>query len=410
MVDDRRMTSRMSRRTMAAYSVASFGCGLFYAFSNAVLPLLLKGANPLVVNLLSNTRSIEGSVIQPVVGGWSDRIWTRFGRRRPFMLVAIPLSALIMGATPLVHSLAAVAACIVVFSLLFNVAVDPYTALQGDIAPPEQRPQLNAVATVFQFVGQVALTLALSFGPFHKEIPPLVYPAVAVGILVSFIYTIVRIREPRERVVGDVRHTLSEYLRAARGQGQALRLLAALLFYNVGVNVILVNLTRFAVKVLHTSDGDAVRLFLVMVLATGLGALPAGWAAQKVGVKRVVVTGLVMIAVAALFAFAVRTDYQVIPALVLAGFGSACMTQTWPLLTLLIPAEQTGLFAGLKTSAESVSAFASSFLAFAMVGIWGYRSIFAALLLGVLFSLVILSRVRVPGQSTPVQIPYPDAA
>src|SRR5205085_12123732 len=120
------------------YSVASIGSGVFYVFNNAVLPLLLQraipGTNVLLINLLSNTRSIEGAVIQPVVGAWSDRIWTRLGRRRPFMLIAIPLSALVMALTPLAPNLALIVVCIVLFSLLFNVAADPYTALQADIA------------------------------------------------------------------------------------------------------------------------------------------------------------------------------------------------------------------------------------------------------------------------------------
>jgi hypothetical protein len=70
---------RLSPRGMALYSVAAIGGGFFYIFNNAVLPLLLSRLLPgnlLLVNLMSNTRSIEGAVIQPVVGAWSDRIWT----------------------------------------------------------------------------------------------------------------------------------------------------------------------------------------------------------------------------------------------------------------------------------------------------------------------------------------------
>src|SRR3954453_1336797 len=119
---------RLSPRGMALYSVAAIGGGFFYIFNNAVLPLLLSRftGNVLLLNLMSNTRSIEGAVIQPVVGAWSDRIWTRLGRRRPFMLVGIPLSAAFMAITPLAPTLPAVVACIVLFSLLFNVAADPY--------------------------------------------------------------------------------------------------------------------------------------------------------------------------------------------------------------------------------------------------------------------------------------------
>src|SRR5918911_3119361 len=168
---------RLSPRGMALYSVAAIGGGFFYIFNNAVLPLLLSRltGNVLLLNLLSNTRSIEGAVIQPVVGAWSDRTWTRLGRRRPFMLIAMPLCALFMALTPLAPNLPLVVACIFAFSLLFNVAADPYTALQADIAPPAQRPTLSAVATVVQLAGQVSLGLFLALfltsGLLGKRIP-----------------------------------------------------------------------------------------------------------------------------------------------------------------------------------------------------------------------------------------------
>src|SRR3982074_3321455 len=86
----------LSLATKLFYSAGSIGTGAFYSFNNFVLPPILKsfGAPDLLIGLLSSTRSIEGAVIQPTIGALSDRVWTRFGRRRPFMLVGIPLSAL----------------------------------------------------------------------------------------------------------------------------------------------------------------------------------------------------------------------------------------------------------------------------------------------------------------------------
>jgi hypothetical protein len=61
-----------------------------------------------------------------------------------------------------------------------------------------------------------------------------------------------------------------------------------------------------------------------------------------------------------------------------------------------VPTERTGVFAGLKTSAESISAFFSAFLAFEMVNLWGYRSIFLVLMLAAAASLAMLLVVRMP--------------
>src|SRR5229473_722157 len=81
--------------TKLYYSAGSIGTGAFYAFDNFVLPPILKafGAPDLLIGLLSSTRSIEGALIQPTIGALSDRVWTRFGRRRLFILIGVPLSA-----------------------------------------------------------------------------------------------------------------------------------------------------------------------------------------------------------------------------------------------------------------------------------------------------------------------------
>src|SRR5919202_25880 len=355
---------------------------------------------------LSSTRSIEGAVIQPAVGAWSDRIWTPLGRRRPFMLIAMPLCALFMALTPLAApSLPLVVACIFAFSLLFNVAADPYAALQADIAPPAQRPTLSAVAKVVELAGQVSLGLLLTLGLFGKHIPLVAYPIVAAVILLTFLITIVGVPERREDVHLEPRHRLGEYLAALQGHRQALRYLVALFLYNVGINTIMVNLTRFATQVLHVSDSKAVLLFMLLVLVTGLFALPAAWLAARVGLKRVIAGGMVLIAVATPFTLVAHTMAQVLPALLVAGVGNAALTVlTWPLLTMLVPPERVGVFAGLKTSAESISALFPAVIAAGMVGLWGYRSIFVVLLVAIVASLAVFATIRVE-QPTPQTVP-----
>src|ERR687886_22071 len=81
------------------------------------------GASDLLIGLLSSTRSIEGALIQPTVGALSDRVSTRFGRRRPFLVVGIPLSAVFFVAGAFVNSLLSLALVIFLFSIFFNVAV-----------------------------------------------------------------------------------------------------------------------------------------------------------------------------------------------------------------------------------------------------------------------------------------------
>src|ERR1700682_5016187 len=122
----------ISLRTMLVYSAGSIGSRAFFAFNNFIPPFVPKGlgAPDLLFGLLSNTRSIEGVVIQPTVGALSDRIWTRFGRRRPFIAVGILLSAVffLVGSAS-TTSLGGLGLSIFLFSIFFQSAIDPYAAL-----------------------------------------------------------------------------------------------------------------------------------------------------------------------------------------------------------------------------------------------------------------------------------------
>ena len=77
---------------MLSYAAASLGTGAFYAFNNAALPLFLRPltGSDVLIGLLSSTRSVEGAVIQPLVGSLSDRLRTPLGRRRPFSWSRFP--------------------------------------------------------------------------------------------------------------------------------------------------------------------------------------------------------------------------------------------------------------------------------------------------------------------------------
>ena len=390
--------------TAGWYSVASLGAGFFYAFNNFTLPLVLGNMtnNATVIGLLSSTRSIEGVVIQPTIGALSDRTWTRLGRRRIYMAVGIPLSALFFLVAAHAGSLGLLVAAIVLFSLLFNAAIDPYNALLADLFPPERRSVANGLATVVQFVGQVAMLL-LAAQLSGNSVPPLVFYVVAIGMLVTFAVTIARVREPREiKLSGTASGTATTmafraYVADLFRHRLALRYLICLFFFNFGVNAIVPFLTLFAVHVIHTDAKVAQELTAPLLVAAGLFVLPAGLLAARIGRRPVLALGIGLLAVTALSGLFIQTVPQTLAVIILAGVANAAISATnWPLLTELIPADEVGVFAGIKTAFESVAIPASAIVAGSLIGHFGYRAIFGVLTFGAVIALLVLSTVAVP--------------
>src|SRR5260221_14660501 len=146
------MAGSLTRTRTLVYSAGSVGAGAFFAFNNFVLPQLLKaaGASDLLTGILSSTRSIEGAIIQPTVGALSDRTRSRLGRRRPFIALGIPLSAAFFLFAATQRDVLGLTIAIVLFSIFFNVAADPYVALLADITGVGERGILQGVSTGIQ--------------------------------------------------------------------------------------------------------------------------------------------------------------------------------------------------------------------------------------------------------------------
>jgi Na+/melibiose symporter-like transporter len=401
---------------MLLYSAGSVGAGAFYAFNNFVLPPILKGfgASDLLIGLLASTRSFEGVVIQPAVGAVSDRIWTPLGRRRPFIAVAVPLSAAFFVTSSSVDSLVPLAIMIFLFSVFFNVAVDPYTALVGDIAPLDRRGVLNGVATCVQLASQVTFLLIIVAASVGGALPAWTYLAVAGLMVVSFGITVIGVPEPAERTEPVERIPLREYVAALWTHRTAMTYLGTLFVYQFGLNAIQPYLVLFVMQDIHQTDEVGFAMAALLMLVTAAGAIVFGKVADRVGTRPILIVGWALLALGAIGGALVATLPQTIVALVVAGIGNGAATAVaWPLLTALIPSDKTGVFAGLKAASESIAIPLSVVVAAELfLPRLGYRGIFVMLAVTIVLALVLLVRlVNIPdsGQQEPASDGFVEA-
>jgi maltose/moltooligosaccharide transporter len=407
----------LDKKTTAFYSAASIGTGAFFAFNNFVLPTILKGfgAPDLLTGLLSSTRSIEGVVVQPTVGAISDRIWTRFGRRRPFMLVGIPLSALFfLLAGFYAHTLLGLAIAVFLFSIFFNAAIDPYAALLADITPVRERGLLSGVSTGVQVLAQVVFLVIISraaAGDANGQVPIWTYALVAAVMIVSFGATIFGIKERRDAVVHQEHHSFREYVAAIASHTQAMRYLLTGFVYQFGINAVIPFLTLFLIEDIHQTADIAFAVAGLTMFITALSAIVSGKLAERFGSRAVLAGGWGVLVLAAIGGTLVIDLPQTIVVVILAGIGNGAATaMSWPLLTELIPPDETGVFAGLKAAADSIAIPLSIVVAAELfLPRFGYRGIFAMLAINIAVALILLLLiVRVP-RRTPLA-PEPAAA
>lgn len=145
----------------------SFGfLGIQFGFAlqtgNASRILQTFGADVENLSLFWLAAPITGMLIQPIIGHYSDRTWTRLGRRRPYFLTGAILSGLALFFMPNSSLLAAFippivvgAGMLMIMDASFNVAMEPFRALVADNLPDSQHNDGFSMQTCLIGVGAV---------------------------------------------------------------------------------------------------------------------------------------------------------------------------------------------------------------------------------------------------------------
>ena len=401
----------LSLAQILAYSAANIGCGAFYSFNNYVLPLFLQQytSNAVLLGLMGSSHSVEGAIIQPIIGSKSDHLRTRFGRRRPFLLIFFTLSALLLALTPAAshigayYRLPAVVGVIFLFTVLFNIAWDPYQALMPDITPPEQRGRVTGVWAMLGNAAQASLLLLpmllkivfklqLGFaGQFYL---------VAALMLATNALTCGLVREPKTPPPSGAKKSLASEvqtaLRGLRTLRQAAKALLVVALFGAGTGAVVPNLSIFVKSVTRCSDAEALLMGFILMVATAVFVLPFGWLTDRIGPKRVIFIAFSLIIAACLCALFVTTLPQVAGVMLITGIGNAAQcASVYPLLTDLVPGDEVGFYTGFQSTMLSLAQPVTVVITGILInrGGGGYRIVFIVCAAFVAAALLLLRGV-----------------
>jgi len=132
-----------------------------FALQNANVSRIFQslGAGLEQVPLLWIAAPCSGLLVQPLVGYFSDRTWTRLGRRRPYFLAGALLAATALVLMPRSPSLWVAAALLWLLDGAINISMEPFRAFVGDQLSPGQRPAGYSMQSFFIGAGAVVASL-----------------------------------------------------------------------------------------------------------------------------------------------------------------------------------------------------------------------------------------------------------
>lgn len=138
-------------------SFGFLGIQFGFALQNANVSRIFEtlGAGIDDIPILWIAAPVTGLVVQPIVGYFSDKTWTRLGRRRPYFLVGAILASLGLILMPNSPVLWVAAGTLWILDASINISMEPFRAFVGDMLPSHQRTKGFAMQSFFIGTGAV---------------------------------------------------------------------------------------------------------------------------------------------------------------------------------------------------------------------------------------------------------------
>jgi maltose/moltooligosaccharide transporter len=146
-------------------SFGFFGVQIAYALQSANISRIFAtlGADPHSLSYFWILPPLMGILVQPIVGTLSDKTWTRWGRRIPYLFVGAAVAVLVMCLLPNSGSFGLTIGAALIFGLValmfldtsINMAMQPFKMLVGDMVNEEQKAKAYSIQSFLCNAGSV---------------------------------------------------------------------------------------------------------------------------------------------------------------------------------------------------------------------------------------------------------------
>ena len=202
-------------------SFGFFGVQIAYALQSGNISRIFRtlGADPHSLSFFWILPPLMGILVQPIVGTLSDRTWTRFGRRIPYLFVGAAAAVAVMCLLPNAGSFGMAVGTALIFGLFalmlldtsINMAMQPFKMLVGDMVNEKQKAKAYSIQSFLCNAGSVVgflfpyifAAIGLSNVAAEGVVPDTVIWSFYIGaaiLILCVIYTVAKVREwpPKE--------------------------------------------------------------------------------------------------------------------------------------------------------------------------------------------------------------------
>lgn len=404
----------------------------FWQMYNSIVPLILTNTfhlNETYSGIIMAADNILALFLLPLFGSLSDRTNTKIGKRMPYVLFGTGIAIILMNILPMIDnsysaapSAFKTASFIVVLGLLL-VAMGTYrspaVALMPDITPKPLRSKANAIINLMGALGGVIyLGVAAVMYPnskvahlAHVNYQPL-FIVVASIMFVAIAVLFLTVKEPK--LVAEQRELEAKHpewnLAEDDGSGHETLpagvkkslgfLLASIGLWFIGYNAVETWFTTYVSNVMGQALGGASTCLLIATGGAVVSYIPIGVLASKVGRKKTIMGGIILLASCFGLGYFLTTTYSEINLIMFIVFAlvglawAAINVNSLPMVVEMCRGSDIGKFTGYYYTFSMAAQVITPVVAGYLMRNVGYTTLFPYAALFVALSFVTMLFVK----------------
>lgn len=396
----------------------------FWQMYDNVIPLILKntfGLGETVTGVIMAADNVLALFLLPIFGALSDKVKTPIGRRMPFILGGTALAFVFIMLLPFADNTENLILFVVgLFVLLIAMGTyrSPAVALMPDLTPKALRSKANAIINLMGAVGGV-FTLIMIKILVEKGDRPNYYPlftAVGVLMVVGVIVLFFTIKENKLRKeVGVESEAANEDADAVSNEANVsgplpkdvkkslVFILMSVAFWFIAYNAVTTAFSRYATHVWGLEGGGYADCLMIATVAAIISYIPIGAISSKIGRKKTIQIGIVLLGSCFLVA-ALYPTYHVTMVIFFAiiGFAWAAIgVNSYPMVVEMSKAGDVGKYTGLYYTFSMAAQVITPILSGALLEHVSYRTLFPYSVTFCVLAFITMSQVK-HGDSKPI--------
>ena len=423
---------KLNNRRTILVGLAFLSICAFWQMYDSVIPLILRetfGMDESLTGIIMAADNILALFLLPFFGGLSDKTHTKLGRRTPYILAGTAGAVILMNLLPVLDNSYSrqaapfkLAAFVIVLGLLLismGTYRSPAVALMPDVTAKPLRSKANAIINLMGAVGGVLyLGVAAVLYPTskvadlaHVDYRPL-FLVVSAVMVIAVAILLLTIREPALAAENQELERSHPEWNLAEDDGSGTEtlppavkrslafLLASIALWYIGYNGVTTWFTTYISQVMGEGLGGASTCLLVATGGAIVSYIPIGIAASRVGRKKTIMAGVILLASCFIAGFLLTTLYSSINAVMFIAFAlvglawAAINVNSLPMVVEMCRGSDVGKFTGYYYTASMLAQVVTPMLAGSLMKTVSYQILFPYAACFVILSFVTMCFVR----------------